>query len=175
MDLEALAAKAGERVVTLADVERAAGTAVPATPPSSNAMRAAIGAAMTRSWHEIPHYHVGCDIVVEGPLRALEAFNRERPINERVLFAVVLLRAVAQAVRDTPTLNGWFDNGEFRPAAAVHLGVVTSLRNGVWWCPPCTMRNGSRWANGWGRCVPCWSGLAVASCAAPTWPTPRSA
>lgn len=130
VDLEALAAKAGERIVTLADVERAAGTVAPATPPSSNAMRAAIGAAMTRSWHEIPHYHVGCDIVVEAPLRALEAFNRERPVNERVLFAVVLLRAVAQAVRDTPTLNGRFDNGEFHPAAAVHLGVVTSLRNG---------------------------------------------
>ena len=74
---------------------------------------------MTRSWREIPHYHVGCEIVVEEPLRALEAFNRDRPVNERVLFAAVLLRAVAQAASDTPTLNGRFENGVFQPADAV--------------------------------------------------------
>ena len=33
------------------------------------------------------------EIVVEAPLRALEAFNRDRPVNERVLFAAVLLPA----------------------------------------------------------------------------------
>jgi pyruvate dehydrogenase E2 component (dihydrolipoamide acetyltransferase) len=128
VDIEALATQAGGRVVTLADVERAATTT--AAPARGTAMRAAIGAAMTRSWREIPHYHVGCEIVVEAPLRALEAFNRERPVAERVLFAAVLLRAVAQAVADTPTLNGRFENGNFQPAEAVHLGVVTSLRGG---------------------------------------------
>lgn len=130
VDIEALAAQMPERVVTLADVERAATTAAAAAPSRSTAMRAAIGAAMTRSWREIPHYHVGCEIVVEEPLRALEAFNRDRPVNERVLFAAVLLRAVAQAASDTPTLNGRFENGVFQPADAVHLGVVTSLRGG---------------------------------------------
>lgn len=128
VDIEALAAQAGERAVTLDDVERAATTS--AAPTHSTAMRAAIGAAMTRSWREIPHYHVGCEIVVEAPLRALEAFNRERPVNERVLFAAVLLRAVAQAAAQTPTLNGRFEGGRFQPAEAVHLGVVTSLRGG---------------------------------------------
>ncbi|MDM7944110.1 MAG: dihydrolipoamide acetyltransferase family protein [Hydrogenophaga sp.] len=129
VDIEALAAQAGERAVTLADVERAASNPT-AAPARSTAMRAAIGAAMTRSWREIPHYHVGCEIVVEAPLRALEDFNRERPVAERVLFAAVLLRAVAQAVAQTPTLNGRFENGGFQPAGAVHLGVVTSLRGG---------------------------------------------
>jgi pyruvate dehydrogenase E2 component (dihydrolipoamide acetyltransferase) len=128
VDIEALAAQAGERAVTLDDVERAATTS--AAPTHGTAMRAAIGAAMTRSWREIPHYHVGCEIVVEAPLRALEAFNRERPVNERVLFAAVLLRAVAQAAAQTPTLNGRFEGSRFQPAEAVHLGVVTSLRGG---------------------------------------------
>lgn len=131
VDIAALAAQAGDRVVTLADVEQAAATAAPPKAASSSvSMRAAIGAAMTRSWREIPHYHVGCELVVEQPLRALEAFNRERPVNERVLFAAVLLHAVAQAVLSTPTLNGRFENGVFHPADAVHLGVVTSLRGG---------------------------------------------
>lgn len=128
VDIDALAAQAGARAVTLADVERAATTT--AAPTRGTAMRAAIGAAMTRSWREIPHYHVGCEIVVEAPLRALEAFNRERPVNERVLFAAVLLRAVAHAAAETPTLNGRFEGGHFQPADAVHLGVVTSLRGG---------------------------------------------
>lgn len=132
LDIEALATQAGARAVTLADVDRAAaGTATThAGPTRSTAMRTAIGAAMTHSWREIPHYHVGCEIVVEAPLRALEAFNRERPVTERALFAAVLLRAVAQALEDTPTLNGRFENGVFQPADAVHLGVVTSLRGG---------------------------------------------
>lgn len=132
VDIEALAARAGNRVVTLADVEMAASAAPGATdkPARSDAMRSAIGAAMARSWREIPHYHVGCDIVVEASLRSLEAFNRERPVNERVLFAAVLLRAVAQAVADTPTLNGRFEGDRFQPAGAVHLGVVTALRGG---------------------------------------------
>jgi len=130
VDIEALATQTGGRAVTLADVEHAATTATTTTPARGTAMRAAIGAAMTRSWREIPHYHVGCEIVVEAPLRALEAFNQERPVAERVLFAAVLLRAVALAVEDTPTLNGRFENGVFQPADAVHLGVVTSLRGG---------------------------------------------
>jgi pyruvate dehydrogenase E2 component (dihydrolipoamide acetyltransferase) len=116
--------------VTLADVEHAAATAASAEPQRAQAMRSAIASAMTRSWREIPHYHVGCEIVVEAPLRALEAFNQERPVSQRVLFAAVLLRAVAQAVAQTPTLNGRFDSGRFEPAEAVHLGVVTSLRGG---------------------------------------------
>jgi pyruvate dehydrogenase E2 component (dihydrolipoamide acetyltransferase) len=128
VDIEALATQTGGRAVTLADVERA--TTTTEAPARGKAMRAAIAAAMTRSWREIPHYHVGCEIVVEAPLRALEAFNRERPVADRVLFAAVLLRAVAQAVADTPTLNGRFENGDFQPAEAVHLGVVTSLRGG---------------------------------------------
>ncbi|WP_056265349.1 dihydrolipoamide acetyltransferase family protein [Hydrogenophaga sp. Root209] len=130
VDLAALAAQVGDRVITLADVERAVAGSTTAAPDRAEAMRSAIGAAMARSWREIPHYHVGCEIVVEAALQSLEAFNRERPVAERVLFAAVLLRAVALALADTPTLNGRYEDGRFQPAAAVHLGVVTALRGG---------------------------------------------
>lgn len=130
VDLAALAAQVGDRVITLADVERAVAGSTTAAPDRAEAMRSAIGAAMARSWREIPHYHVGCEIVVEAALQSLEAFNRERPVAERVLFAAVLLRAVAQALADTPTLNGRYEDGRFQPAASVHLGVVTALRGG---------------------------------------------
>lgn len=130
VDLAALATQVGDRVITLADVERAAAGSTTAAPDRAEAMRSAIGAAMARSWREIPHYHVGCEIVVEAALQSLEAFNQERPVAKRVLFAAVLLRAVAQALADTPTLNGRYEDGRFQPAASVHLGVVTALRGG---------------------------------------------
>ena len=120
--------------VTLADVERAraAATEAPVAAPTdaAGAMRAAIAAAMTRSKREIPHYYLGCEVEVEAAYQWLERFNAARPIAERVLFAALVLRAVAQALREAPALNGRFEQGRFEPAPAVHLGVVTALRGG---------------------------------------------
>lgn len=126
VDLRALARGVGARPVTLADVEQAAAAPV----DRGQAMRAAIGAAMARSKREIPHYYLGCEIPVEPALRWLEAFNRERPLPQRVLFAALALRAVALALRETPALNGHFRDGRFEPASAIHPGVVTALRGG---------------------------------------------
>lgn len=126
VDLTALAAP-GSAPISLDDVERAA-AARTATP--QEAMRSAIGAAMARSKREIPHYYLGCEIVLEPALRWLEAFNAERPVPERVLFAALALRAIGLALREAPQLNGRFVHGRFEPAKAIHLGVVTSLRGG---------------------------------------------
>jgi ABC-type antimicrobial peptide transport system permease subunit len=43
---------------------------------------------------------------------------------------LLLLSAVGRAVAETPELNGFWLNGGFRPADAVHLGVAVSLRGG---------------------------------------------
>jgi pyruvate dehydrogenase E2 component (dihydrolipoamide acetyltransferase) len=60
----------------------------------------------------------------------LEEHNRDRPPRERILPAVLLLKASALAARDVPELNGfWVDEG-FQPAEAIHLGVAISLRGG---------------------------------------------
>lgn len=121
--------------ITLADVERAAAgaTAAPAAAAPTDAaaaMRAAIAAAMTRSKREIPHYYLGCEVEVEAAHQWLERFNAARPIAERVLFAALVLHAVAQALREAPALNGRVEHGRFEPAPVVHLGVVTALRGG---------------------------------------------
>ncbi|HEY9024380.1 MAG TPA: dihydrolipoamide acetyltransferase family protein [Burkholderiaceae bacterium] len=122
VDLGALPAKGGP--VSLQDVEHAA------RPTPAQAMRAAIAAAMSRSKREIPHYYLGCEVTVDAALRWLEGFNAQRPVADRVLFAALALKAVALALRTTPELNGSFVDGRFRPADAVHLGVVTALRGG---------------------------------------------
>lgn len=126
IDLGKLAGRRGDAPITLEDVERMAATG----PVPVDSMRAAIAAAMTRSKREIPHYYLACELNVEPAMQWLEAFNSQRAVNDRVLFAAVALKAIARAVHQAPELNGRFSEGRFQAAAGVHLGVVTSLRSG---------------------------------------------
>jgi pyruvate dehydrogenase E2 component (dihydrolipoamide acetyltransferase) len=122
-----LSALAGDSPISLADVERAAAQRRP-TP--ADGMRQAIAAAMSHSKREIPHYYLGAQIEVEAALRWLEAFNAQRPLAERVLFAALALRALALALLEAPSLNGRYIDGRFEPSTAVHIGVVTAMRGG---------------------------------------------
>lgn len=98
--------------------------------PDAAAMRRAIGAAMARSKREIPHYYLSTEIDVARARAWLEAENARRPVTERLLFAVLLLKASALAVRDVPEVNGFFVDGAFHPSKSVHVGVAVSLRHG---------------------------------------------
>jgi pyruvate dehydrogenase E2 component (dihydrolipoamide acetyltransferase) len=113
--------------VTIADIERAArerkarpakapsAPSAPAAQPRGDhererpepraAMRKAIAAAMSRSKREIPHYYLSETIPMAAALDWLRQRNESVPIAERVLPAVVLLKAVAQALRRTPQLE----------------------------------------------------------------------
>jgi len=132
LDLAGLAGTGPGGVVSLADVERAAGAPAPAALPVSGpqAMRAAIAAAMTRSKREIPHYYLGHHIRVDRALDWMEHHNRSCPLEERLLFAAVCLRAVALALREVPELNGHHVDGAFRPGEGIHVGVAVALRGG---------------------------------------------
>ena len=130
VDLDHIAPGGADGVVSLADVERAAETARAVHEDKPAAMRRAIGAAMARSKREIPHYYLGTTIDVSAALDWLERSNRERPVQRQVLFAAVLLRAVALSLKDFQELNGFWSEGRFKPAAAVHLGVGIALRGG---------------------------------------------
>jgi pyruvate dehydrogenase E2 component (dihydrolipoamide acetyltransferase) len=93
-------------------------------------MQASIAALMSRSKREIPHYYLATDIDMQRAMAWLEAHNSRSPVQERVLPAALLLRAVALAIHDAPEMNGFFIDGAFRPSSAVHLGVAISLRGG---------------------------------------------
>lgn len=102
----------------------------PAPTDRHAAMRRAIAAAMTRSKREIPHYYLGTHIDMGKALTWLQAGNLKRPVSERLLYAVLLLKAVALAVREVPEVNGFWTDGAFHPSEAVHVGVAISLRQG---------------------------------------------
>ena len=94
------------------------------------AMRRAIGAAMSRSKREIPHYYLATDIELSRMLAWLATHNAGVPVARRMLPAAPLLKAVALALMEVPELNGFFTDGAFRPSEVVHLGVAISLRQG---------------------------------------------
>jgi pyruvate dehydrogenase E2 component (dihydrolipoamide acetyltransferase) len=146
--LEGLAGTGPQGSITSEDVERAAaaGAGVETTPSATgpvaaapegevaaarpSGMRAAIAAAMSRSKREIPHYYLGHTVDLEPALRWLEARNAAVPITERVLPVALLVRAVAQALREFPELCGFWRDGGFVPSPGIHVGLAVSLRDG---------------------------------------------
>lgn len=124
--------------VTSADIERAVAPLTapkaPAVPKVKEepyaAMRRVIAAAMARSKREIPHYYLAATIDMRRSLDWLATENGRRPVTQRLLHSVLLIRAVALAAREVPEMNGSWTDGAFRPAERVNVGVAISLRQG---------------------------------------------
>lgn len=152
VNLKTVSGTGPQGAITLHDVERAAATAhheapkpapAPAPPVAAEpksaaekarergaAMRASIAAAMGRSKREIPHYYLADEVILDTALDWLTRQNAGRPITERVLPAVLQLKAVGLAARKFAEFNGfWHDEG-FVPASGQHVGVAISLRGG---------------------------------------------
>ena len=118
-------------VVTIEDIERAAGKPAPGAAPDRAAeMRKAIAAAMSRSKREIPHYYLAETIPMQRAADWLAAENARRPLTGRILMAALQLKAVALALKQFPDLNGTWRDAIYRPSQAVHLGIAISIRQG---------------------------------------------
>lgn len=130
---EALGPAAAAAVPTEGRVAQPAAAAVSATSAADaarrTAMRASIAALMSRSKREIPHYYLSQEIDLERALLWLEQENVHNPVEQRLLPAALLLKAVATAAVEVPEVNGFFEGGSFRASTAVHLGVAISLRD----------------------------------------------
>ncbi|MBA4261760.1 MAG: 2-oxo acid dehydrogenase subunit E2 [Comamonadaceae bacterium] len=139
---QALRGTGAAGAVTLADVERAALAPPPSVVPSTPSlrpkpggfdaaqMRQAIAAAMGRSKREIPHYYLAETMDFAAAQDWLDTWNRERLPPDRLLSAVLLLKATALALREVPQLNGFHENGQFRPGDGIHIGWAIALRGG---------------------------------------------
>lgn len=144
IELDKVQGSGPDGAVTLRDVEAlATAAAAPAKGASAKGvpapaaakdrvaeMRRAIAAAMSRSKREIPHYYLSEFVPMGRALDWLRHYNQSRSVTERVLPAALLLKAVALALVKVPELNGHFVDGVFQPAAAAHVGVAISLRQG---------------------------------------------
>jgi len=122
--------------VTLEDVQRAAHTRgaklAEAAPELDRAarMRQAIGAAMARSKREIPHYYLSTTIDMSQAMAWLADANLKRSVEDRLVYGVLLVKAVALALLQFPELNGLWVEGKAIAKPEIHVGVAISLRGG---------------------------------------------
>lgn len=138
VDLERIQGTGPGGVIERHDVEKAVESAAtsraappgPAGVPPAAGMRHAIALAMARSNREIPHYYLSTQIDMNKALGWLEQFNQQRTIEDRVLPAALLLKAVARGLMQIPELNGFWVDDQWKGSAEVHLGVAISLRRG---------------------------------------------
>ena len=99
-------------------------------PSKADTMRRHIAELMTRSWEQIPHFHVTQRVDLAAAVERLAAVNEERALADRVVPGTLLLCAAARAAAKAKACNGWWRDGAFVAADDVRLGVVLSLRTG---------------------------------------------
>lgn len=136
------AADALERAVALPPVEAvvAATELPPARQPAEApagkgsdlqaGMRRAIALAMARANRDIPHYYLETRIDMSAALAWLEVENQQRSIQNRILPAVLLIKAVARALTRVPQLNGFWREDSLQVAEGIHVGFAIALRQG---------------------------------------------
>jgi pyruvate dehydrogenase E2 component (dihydrolipoamide acetyltransferase) len=93
-------------------------------------MRVAIAASMSRSKREIPHYYLSLTADVTSAVSWLSTHNAAVPVTERLLFAALLVKAVALACTHESGFSGFFRDGSYESAPAVHVGVAVAIRGG---------------------------------------------
>ena len=98
--------------------------------PPGAAMRRAIAAAMARSKREAPHFYLGETIDLSRAVAWLAEENLRRPVTDRLLHGVLLLKAVALALGEVPELNATWQGDTVVRSEGVHLGVAIFLRGG---------------------------------------------
>lgn len=136
IDLSTVTGSGPGGAIIYADVERGFGEI---TAPSEkkrapgldlDAMRTAIAAAMARSKREIPHYYLEHQVDVTACEQWLARTNAARPPDDRLLIGALAMKSVALAARRFPAFNGFYRDGKFEPASAVHVGVAIAIRGG---------------------------------------------
>lgn len=96
---------------------------------AAESIRMAVAAAMSKSKREIPHYYLETKVDMSKTLAWLAEVNKQRTIKQRLLPVVLLLKAVAKALKEEPDLNGYWENGLQRKNN-INIGFVVSLRSG---------------------------------------------
>lgn len=115
--------------ITREDIEAAARQKA-LKAPAPTGLRQIIAAAMTRAKHEIPHYYLRTTIDLQRALDWLGAENAKRSVADRLLYGVLLIKAVAQALREVPELNATWENEQVNLKSSINVGIAISLRQG---------------------------------------------
>lgn len=133
IDLSQLKGSGPEGAITKDDMEKMLATRVTAGKPlertAAQNVRMAVAAAMSKSNREIPHYYLQTKVDMAHALGWLAETNKQRQVKDRLLPAVLLIKAVARALEEVPDLNAWWEDG-LQLKKDIHIGFVVSIRQG---------------------------------------------
>jgi pyruvate dehydrogenase E2 component (dihydrolipoamide acetyltransferase) len=127
VDLTALTVKPGS-TITRADVEAMQASVKP--EPLSD-MRAAIGAAMSRSKREIPHYYLSHRVDLSAADAFVTLANANREPADRLLISALYAKAIASASIRSLTVTFW--TGNSIKAIPSTLALPPTFAAGAWW------------------------------------------
>jgi len=142
VDVGSLTGSGPGGAITIEDVEQARRS--PQLAPAkagegaterAGGMREAIAAAMSRSKREIPHYYLSLSTDVTAAVEWLAARNASVPVTERLLFAALLIKAVALSCVDFKGFSGFYRDGRYEESPLVHVGVAVAIRGGGLFAP----------------------------------------
>lgn len=117
-------------VIGLRELAQVKAEAAPVKGVNFEEMRKAIAAAMARSKREIPHYYISSLMDLSVMAGWLSEQNARRPVPERLLPIVPILKACACALTKVPEMNGQYVGGRFVPSAHVKMGIGIAMRGG---------------------------------------------
>jgi pyruvate dehydrogenase E2 component (dihydrolipoamide acetyltransferase) len=95
-----------------------------------DALRQAVVANLVASWHEIPHVHIGGELVADG-LAAATHTAASLPSVDRPAITDLLLLALTQALADVPDLNGTVVHGQPRRSERISIALAVATTSGV--------------------------------------------
>lgn len=133
IDISKIKGTGEDGVITKDDVEQAIrqqkSTETAKKLPSTETIRAAVAAAMSKSNREIPHYYLEKKINITQALVWLKEQNKERKVTSRLLPVVLFIKATAKTLTGFPDLNAVWENS-LQPKTSINIGFVVSLRTG---------------------------------------------
>jgi len=133
IDLSTIKGSGPGGAIISADIPEAAAAALPAKLRRGldfGEMRKVIGAAMSRSKREIPHYYLLQTADLKTAQDWLSVTNADRDPLRRLLMGSLYVKAVARALTQYPEFNGYYGENGFEQSPAIHVGVAISIRGG---------------------------------------------
>jgi pyruvate dehydrogenase E2 component (dihydrolipoamide acetyltransferase) len=136
IDLSAVTGSGPGGRIMVRDVEEAISAraaAAPSRPAATDRtlrMRQSIAAAMSRSHREIPHFYVQSVVDMSRAIDWLTEENTRRPVAQRLIYGVLLVKAAALALRKVPDLNAVWAEDHVEVKPAIHAGVAIALPGG---------------------------------------------
>jgi len=94
-------------------------------------MRTAIARRMSQSKQQAPHIYLSADVELDASGALLGRLNEGRPAEDRVTLTALLVRALALALREEPTLNAYWTDAGPELVDEPTIGVAIALEDGL--------------------------------------------